>query len=173
MWFWLTLWGRVDVRLRPAQIWDAPRLARLHAESFAFGWSGADFEAMLADKAILADVLVSQGVFGSIVTGFAISRVAADEAELLTIALDGEVRGKGLSRRLLLQHAQRLRQAGAEKIFLEVAEDNAAALALYNRIGFVETGRRVGYYATGLGKPRKTALTFAWDIASLDPTPRF
>lgn len=159
--------------MRPAEMWDAPRLARLHAEGFAHGWAVADFEAMLAEHAIVADVLVSQGMFGAIVTGFAISRIAMDEAELLTITLDAEVRGKGLSTRLLTHHAGNLRRAGVETLFLDVAEDNETALALYNRLGFAEIGRRKGYYAGKPGEKRKTALCMKWALDGFDPVPRF
>jgi len=173
MWIWPWFWNGLDARLRRAQMQDAPRLARLHGEGFAYGWSSADFEAMLAERATWADCLISQGIFGAVVTGFAISRMAAGEAELLTITLDEEVRGKGLSARLLAHHAGNLRRAGVETLFLEVAEDNAPALALYKRLGFEEIGRRKGYYASAPGAARKVALTMKWDIRTLDPVPRF
>ena len=66
------------------------------------------------------------------------------------------------------------RRAGAESLFLEVAADNAPALALYRGLGMVEIGRRKGYYpaSAGAGAPRRDALTMRWDISHLDPTPR-
>jgi ribosomal-protein-alanine N-acetyltransferase len=101
--------------------------------------------------------------------------VCSSDLELLKIALDREVRGRGFSETLLERHAQRVRQAGAGSHFLEVAEANDPALALYRRLGFVEIGRRKGYYPGEIGKTsrRHDALTMRRDLAHLDPTPRF
>jgi ribosomal-protein-alanine N-acetyltransferase len=84
--------------------------------------------------------------------GFAISRLAADEAEVLTIAVDLAYRGRGVGRDLMREHLARATLAGARTIFLEVDAENAAALALYARFRFVEVGRRVGYYRRPDGK---------------------
>ncbi len=176
MWFWLWPWfrmGDMGTTIRPAAMVDCSRIAAIHAEGFALGWDRSEIEHMLLEGHV-ADVLVSRAVFGEIVTGFAISRVVLDEAELLTIALDPEVRGRHLSAPLLRRQAERLRRAGATSLFLEVAADNAAALALYRGLGFAEIGRRKGYYPamTGREAPRRDALTMRCDISHLDPTPR-
>lgn len=176
MWFWFWPWfrmGQVATAIRPASMVDASRMAAIHAEGFAVGWHHQEIERMVLEGHI-ADVIVSQAVVGEIVTGFAISRVVLDEAELLSIALDREVRGRGLAMPLLKRHAQRVRRAGAVALFLEVALDNAPALALYRGLGMVEIGRRKGYYPASDGSvlPRRDALTMRWDISHLDPTPR-
>jgi len=173
LWFWMWPWLRFGpnaAAIRKASMVDSSRMATIHAESFAIGWDRSELERMLLEGHI-ADVLVSQAVIGEIVTGFAISRVVLDEAELLTIALDPEVRGRGHSATLLQRHAERVRRAGAACLFLEVSDDNAAALALYRRLGMVEIGRRKGYYPGEKGG-RRDALTMRWDISHLDPTPR-
>jgi ribosomal-protein-alanine N-acetyltransferase len=175
MWFWLWRWiemGQGNV-MRPALVRDGARMAAIHAEGFAVGWDHQEIQQMMLTGDI-ADVLVSQAVFGEIVTGFAISRVVLDEAELLSIALDREVRGRGLAAPLLRRHAERVRRAGAASLFLEVAADNAPALALYRGLGMVEIGRRKGYYPALEATPqaRRDALTMRWDISHLDPTPR-
>jgi [ribosomal protein S18]-alanine N-acetyltransferase len=175
MWFWLWPWFRSGLArhsLRRASVLDAGRMAAIHAEGFAIGWSREDFEQMILDRAV-ADVLVSQAPFGHVVTGFAISRVAADECELLSIALDPEVRGLGLSPALLERHMGHAAQAGARTMFLEVADGNGAALALYRQAGFSETGRRRGYYSGAPGAARRDALTMQADLGRFDPTPRF
>lgn len=173
-WFWPWTWwmGGLSTTIRPALMSDSWRMAEIHATGFAHGWDRLEMERMLLDRHV-ADVQVSQGLFGEIVTGFAISRVVSGEAELLTIALDPETRGRGLARPLLAEHAQSVRRAGAEVLFLEVAEDNAPALALYRGLGFREMGRRKAYYPAEAGGKRRDALTMQADLSGLDPTPRF
>ena len=78
--------------------------------------------------------------------GFVLSRLAADEAEILTIAVDAAYQGRGVGRALLSENLRQAANAGAKTMFLEVAKDNAPALALYDRFGFVKVGERVGYY---------------------------
>lgn len=167
---WLALMPG-QTRLREGILNDCARLAQIHAEGFAHPWERLDFENLMIGGA-LSEVMLSQGLFGQIITGFALSKIAADEAELFTIALDREERGKGHAAPLLRQHAAQLRRAGAQSLFLEVAEDNAPALALYRGMGFAEIGRRKGYYANGAG-PRRDALTMRLDLSPLDPTPRY
>jgi len=174
-WLWPWFWfGQMHTLFRPASILDSSRIAAIHAESFAIGWDRNEIERMILDGHV-ADVMVSRAPVGEIVTGFAISRVVLDEAELLTIALDREVRRRGFSETLLERHAQRVRQAGAESHFLEVADANEPALALYRKLGFVEIGRRKGYYPgpRGPGAARHDAITMRRDLTHLDPTPRF
>lgn len=114
-------------------------LAALHAAAFApaRGWSAAEFESFLANPACL---LVARP------EGFALARVTLDEAELLTIATDPARRRQGVARGLLGALFGGLAGRGAETLFLEVAEDNAAARALYAGAGFAMAGRRRGYY---------------------------
>ena len=78
--------------------------------------------------------------------GFAMGRVVAGEAELLTIAVDPMAQGQGVGTRLMRAFLGELQQRGAECVFLEVADTNAPARALYARVGFGVTGRRRGYY---------------------------
>ena len=83
---------------------------------------------------------------GRKVIGFAVSRMAADEAELLSIAIDATQRGRGLSRNLLLTHLGHLAGRGVRKVFLEVEENNQPARRLYEWAGFEVVGRRERYY---------------------------
>ncbi|BDG70842.1 hypothetical protein Rmf_07710 [Roseomonas fluvialis] len=81
--------------------------------------------------------------------GFAMGRVAAQEAEVLTLAVHPAARrggaGAALMRALMTAAAQR----GASDMFLEVSEQNAAARRLYARLGATEAGRRRRYYPDG------------------------
>ena len=135
---------------------DPSALAALHAEAFAAPWSAAEF----------ADLLGQSGVFAVVEDdGFILMRVVLDEAEILTLAVRPAARRRGLGGRLVGQGAVAVARAGASCLFLEVAEDNAAARALYDRAGFRSVGRRRAYYAGADGQ-RIDALVLARDLAS-------
>ncbi|MGL5445825.1 MAG: GNAT family N-acetyltransferase [Rhabdaerophilum sp.] len=165
--------GGPSTAIRDADAVDCWRMAEIHASGFAHGWERVELERMLLSPDHVVDVQVSRAYIGDIVTGFAISRVVAGEAELLTIVLDLETRGRGYAAGLLSHHAASVRRAGAEVLFLEVAADNTPALALYRKAGFVEIGRRKGYYPAATGAPRRDAMTMKADLSRLDPTPRY
>ncbi len=128
--------------IEPATQRDAPRLAQLHAASFHRGWGEGEFESMIAER----NTLVHRLRLGRKTIGFAVSRMGADEAEILSIAIDAGHRGRGLSRNLLLTHLGHLAGRGVRTIFLEVEENNAPARRLYERAGFAVVGRRERYY---------------------------
>jgi ribosomal-protein-alanine N-acetyltransferase len=135
-------WGGGTAVVEPASLRDAARLAQLHGASFHRGWGEGEFEAMLAER----NTLVHRLRLGRKVIGFAVSRIAADEAEILSVAIDAGQRGRGLSRNLLLTHLGHLAGHGVRTIFLEVEENNAPARRLYERAGFSVVGRRERYY---------------------------
>jgi len=128
--------------IEPATIRDAPRLAQLHGTSFHRGWGESEFERMLAER----NTLVQRLRLGRKIIGFAVSRMGADEAEILSIAIDAGHRGKGYSRNLLLTHLGHLAGYGVRSIFLEVEENNHPARRLYQWAGFTVVGRRERYY---------------------------
>jgi ribosomal-protein-alanine N-acetyltransferase len=140
---WLSDWwtGGTAV-VEAASLRDARRLAQLHGESFHRGWGEGEFEAMLTER----NTLVHRLKVGRQLVGFAVSRMAADEAEILSIAVAASHRGRGLSRNLLLTHLGHLAGHGVRKIFLEVEENNQPARRLYERAGFSVAGRRERYY---------------------------
>lgn len=120
----------------------APLLAALHARCFppAARW----------DEAAMASLLAMPGCFAAVEpSGLALARVAADEAELLTIGVLPEARRRGLGARLLVTASAEAASRGAARLFLEVAVDNLAALTLYRRFGGTEAGRRRRYYPDG------------------------
>lgn len=121
-------------------------LARLHAACFTVPrpWTAAEFAALMADPAVF--VCARRG-------GAALGRLAADEAELLTIAVDPIARRQGLGWALLTEVVAQAAARGAARIFLEVAADNAPAFELYRAAGFAEAGRRRGYYVRAGGAP--------------------
>jgi ribosomal-protein-alanine N-acetyltransferase len=152
---WLSgLWGGGAVVIEQARLRDAPRLAQLHGASFHRGWGEAEFEGMLTER----NTLVHRLKAGRKVIGFAVSRMAADEAEILSIAVDADHRGRGLSRNLLLTHLGHLAGRGVRTVFLEVEENNQPARRLYDRAGFAVAGRRERYYREPSGQQLNAVL---------------
>ncbi len=125
---------------------------RLHGASFAFGWSKVDFESYLTDRDVLSDGALANG--GKLLGGFIMSRLTPPDSEILTFAVDPSRRGGGIGRMILEKHLENLERNGARLVFLEVADDNAAALKLYGRAGFKEIGRRENYYQRADGSRR-------------------
>ena len=78
--------------------------------------------------------------------GFALAQVAADEAEVLSIGVIPGWQRQGVGSKLLQGVKRAAVKSGAKRLYLEVAQSNAAALAFYKKAGFDETGRRPGYY---------------------------
>ena len=117
--------------------------AALHSSSFTFPWPQEDFESLL-----VARTTIGEGAFGKAgeLQGFMLSRLAADEAEILTIAVTSRKRGKGIAGKLMAANMEHLTLAGARSWFLEVEAQNTAALALYKRFGFEKVGERKSYY---------------------------
>ena len=149
MMMWLAeLWGSGAVVIEPATLRDAPKLAQLHAASFHRGWGEAEFESMLVER----NTLVHRLRMGRKIIGFAVSRMAADEAEILSVAVAASHRGRGLSRNLLLTHLGHLAGRGVRTVFLEVEENNQPARRLYERAGFGIAGRRERYYREANGE---------------------
>jgi [ribosomal protein S18]-alanine N-acetyltransferase len=152
---WLTgWWSSGPAAIEPARLRDAARLAQLHGASFHRGWGEAEFEDMLTEH----NTLVHRLRIGRKIIGFAVSRMAADEAEILSIAVAPDHRGRGLSRELLLTHLGHLAGRGIRTVFLEVEENNQPARRLYARAGFAVTGRRERYYREANGQQLNALL---------------
>lgn len=158
-----TLFPAPAYSLRPIGAERAEECERLHAASFALPWSKIDFESYLTDPHILADGAVRQGGRMATLGGFILSRLLPPDAEILTFAVDPKRRGAGVGRRLLEYHLENLERGGARLVFLEVGEDNAAALKLYERAGFKVIGRRDNYYRRAGGE-RRAALNMRLEI---------
>ena len=138
------------MRLVPAQPGDAAAMTALQAAAFDAPWPEAD----------ITQILTSTGGFGVVArdgdqpsAGFILARSIAGEAEILTLAVDPARRRSGIARALLAAAIGLAQESGAATMFLEVADDNAAALGLYASAGFSEAGRRRGYYRRAGGPP--------------------
>ena len=139
------LFARGGPTLSEAEPRDAGAIAALHAASFQRGWSENEIERLLAER----NVIAHRAVNGRALSGFILSRIAAGEAEILSVAVAQSRRGKGLARALLDLHLRRLAGLGVRTIFLEVGKNNVPAVRLYRRASFAEVGQRPGYYQQG------------------------
>jgi len=159
-WAWLGwLFGVSASRVLPAGTRDAEQLAALHAAAFRRGWSAEEFERLLIEHNVAADRAMS----GARLVGFVISRLAVDQAEILSIAVAAPHRGRGLARKLLDVHLRRLAAYGINSVFLEVDERNTSARRLYTGLRFREVGRRESYYADA-GRETGTALVLLREL---------
>jgi ribosomal-protein-alanine N-acetyltransferase len=148
------------LHIEPGKMGDAKELARIHALGFYRGWPVGEFESFLGDTD--TPVYVACDAKRRI-AGFALIRVVADEAELLTIAVDPKWRGKRIGQALLAAVFDDLLMSPARRMFLEVSEENAPAIKLYQRHGFATISTRKGYYPKADGS-QATALVMARDL---------
>ena len=130
------------MKVRPASRDDAAALAEVHAAAFDAPWTAADILRFAEDPGGFA--LAAEE--GEAIVGFILCRVMAGEGEILTLAVRPEFRRRGAAR-VLVEAAAVLARQTAAAMFLEVADDNAGAIALYEQTGFSVAGRRLGYYA--------------------------
>ena len=139
----------------------ADELARIHAAAMTEPppWTAQTFEGFLSFPGA---ILASES------RGFALGRVIADEAELLTVAVHPEARRKGIARRCLETFEAVAAQKGARRAFLEVAASNEAARRLYVTTGYTAVGYRKGYYARADGR-HDDAILMAKDLPGAHP----
>jgi|KBSSwiStaDraftv2_1062776.scaffolds.fasta_scaffold44189_5 ribosomal-protein-alanine N-acetyltransferase len=142
----------LELKILPLDASTLAAAADLHAHAFAAsaerGWSARELQQLLASSG-------AHGFFAASDTricGFVLWRVVADEAELLTIAVTPDLRRRGIASLLLQKAVTSAAEGGGNSLFLEVAEDNVAALRLYAQAGFAPIGRRSRYYRRGTGQ---------------------
>ena len=153
--------------IRPAGAADSRLLASLHASVFPEdAWPALGFMALLADPGTDGR-LAEDPETGA--AGFALLRSAAGESEVLTIGVLPGLRRSGHGGRLLDAVIALASRRGSDALFLEVAEDNADAIRLYICRGFLQVGRRPGYYRRRNGVI--TALVLRRNIIPADDRP--
>jgi len=145
--------GRVPTRssevgrpeLGEARLEDAAAIAALAHETLPEAWTAPSFRAALERPGVLGVVARK----GESLLGFGLAARVGQDAELLSLAVTPTERGAGLGRRLLEALLAGLRARGARRVHLEVRSSNAAALALYESLGFRTARRRARYYRDG------------------------
>lgn len=113
-------------------------------------WTRSQVESSLAmphTYALLADATGAPLGNGERAAGFILARRAPGEEELLLVAVRPEMRGRGIGRALIERFFAAARSNGADRVFLEMRDNNPAA-SLYAACGFEPIGRRTAYYRT-------------------------
>ncbi len=142
-------------------------IARIHTACFDEAWNARILTRILAMPGTFALGVRRGGVIADLL-GFAIGRVAADECELLSLGVAPVNRGRGLGAMMLDAALVRAGSVDVRKFFLEVAEDNIAALTLYEARGLTQVGRRPNYYENKDGS-YTDALTMRVDLPPIRP----
>ncbi len=119
---------------------DVESLARLHALCFAKPWDAKAISELLSQPPVY--VVAAKD-------GFVLARATGGEAEILTLAVAPGARRQGLGTALVRAAAERAQQLQADRMFLEVDQNDPAARALYEKLGFSPVGLRKSYYNTG------------------------
>jgi ribosomal-protein-alanine N-acetyltransferase len=151
-----------DYALEPLTARDSPAISAIHHEDFVRPWSDGEFASLLGQDTVFGFAARETGKGDAPPVGFVLARLAAGEGEILTVAVARTHRRQGLGWRLMDAVLRELHSQRAEALFLEVDETNAAAIALYRRLGFFEVGKRPRYYETGEG--RSGALVMRRDL---------
>jgi ribosomal-protein-alanine N-acetyltransferase len=131
--------------VRPVRTGDLGAIAELEEAAFQDFWP----REMLAYEIEHPQAVLLLARLGGRPVGYAAFRHAAGEAELLRLAVRPEERRRGIARALVAEGFERLREEDVQVCFLEVRQDNASAIALYERLGFARNGRRRAYYRDG------------------------
>lgn len=138
---------------------DAAALATLHYSAFGVqAWTEQQIVASLQQ----INVIGLQLRLDDVLAGFVLCQTVAEDGEILTYAIHPTFQRRGLGRRLLAETVALARSRRWEKLFLEVAEDNAPALRLYMGYGFKVSGKRPGYYPRQQGAV--AALLLHYDL---------
>jgi ribosomal-protein-alanine N-acetyltransferase len=137
--------GRVPaqrlVRFRAMVPTDVPGVGLVERASYTFPWSEGIFRDCLR-VGYLCRVAECEGQ----IVAYGVVAMGAGEAHVLNLCVGEAMRGRGVGRQMLNLLLERSRQAGMSEVFLEVRPSNLHAIALYESVGFLEAGRRKGYY---------------------------
>jgi len=133
-------------------------VAQLERENFSMPWSESVLEAELQNPLSLWIVALQDDA----VVGYVGAQIVPDEADMMNIAVADTHRRKGIGKELVVRLISLLREQGVRSLSLEVRVSNSIAISLYESLGFVQVGRRPGYYQ----KPKEDAfiLRKEWDV---------
>jgi [ribosomal protein S18]-alanine N-acetyltransferase len=152
--------------IRPARVADISAMRSLEQQAdTAAHWSEREYAALFAPKSPQRVSLVAQDDIEQI-CGFIVARCEADDWEIENVVVAAGQRRRGIGRALVREILGGAREAGAGSVVLEVRESNLAAGQLYEALGFVEAGRRPGYYRN----PDESARVLRFPLTICDQT---
>lgn len=125
--------------MEPAQVDEVCRIGR---QNFTHPWSRQDYLEHLEDEDKIYLVAESEGN----IAGSCVFWCSFETADLCNVAVDLKYRRQGIAEALLQEAFEQCRGKGAEQVLLEVRESNAAAIALYEKLGFAVISQRRNYY---------------------------
>jgi ribosomal-protein-alanine N-acetyltransferase len=131
-----------SVRVRTLTRADVPRIMEIENEAFSTPWRDMTFYGLL--RRTDTDMIGAE--CDGRLAGYAIAWTVIDQAEIGNVAVDRQLRARGVGRILVESIVARLRERGVTECFLEVRESNTVAQSLYDSCGFEVVGRRRGYY---------------------------
>ena len=144
---------------------DAARLAALHHAATGDAWPVHEYRNTLQHGANLGLGICDEET--DALSAFILCQIALDTADLLMVATHPGFQRRGLARTLLRALLKRLGERGTDRLTLDVASDNSAAIALYRTMGFAEDGRRPSYYKRETG--RIDAVLMSRPVTGLPP----
>jgi ribosomal-protein-alanine N-acetyltransferase len=157
-----------ETLLRPLEEQDCVAISDIHATGFDPAWGPEDMMGLLRQSNVFGFLALETGaLIRQRPVGFVLVRHAADEAEILTIAVSSQARGRGIGRRLMVETLRKLYADRIDRLILEVDENNQSALHLYRQLGFEQVGVRKGYYTHAekrKGVSGGTALVMACNV---------
>lgn len=131
-----------SLHFAPMQVSDLPEVLAIENDVYPHPWTRGNFlDSMYSGY----ETWTLRDSSGSLV-GYFLLMLAVDEAHLLNISVRRDLHGKGIGRMQLDKVAEIAREKGVSSILLEVRPSNERALAVYLRYGFVQIGKRRGYY---------------------------
>jgi ribosomal-protein-alanine N-acetyltransferase len=154
--------GDIEYQLRSMTPLDLAEVMRIERSSYQLPWTEKIFSDCLEVGYL---TLVAQ--HGEQLHGFVVFSVAVGESHILNLCIDPDQRRGGIAETLMQQAIANAIAQGAQTMFLEVRVSNKAAIALYQKLRFVETGRRENYYnVAGATNRREDALLMARDLTT-------
>lgn len=152
----------MPIVVAPAERRDLARVSEIERRSFADPWSAQSFREAQANPHVLFLCAREGEDAASPALGYVVAWFVVDEGEIANLAVDPEARRRGIGATLLDAALAEGARRGSSAIYLEVRESNAAARQLYESRGFVEVGRRPGYYR----RPVEDAVVLRCALAS-------
>lgn len=152
------------IAIAPMLPGDVDRIMPIERDIYSMPWTAGNFRDSL--RAGYQGWLLIDSATQTEVSGYCVVMQALDETHLLNLSVAASYQRLGLGRRMLQWLMRDARSRGASGMFLEVRPSNLAAIELYRHAGFLEVGRRPGYYPTP-DRRREDALVMRSDLSQL------